>query len=155
VRQVLLNLLSNAAKFTEQGQIILEASRLALLDEEWIRLRVRDSGIGISPDQKDKLFQSFSQGDESTTRKYGGTGLGLAISQRFCQMMGGKITIQSEIGKGSTFTVGLPVHVVSSEEPAAPAIDMQLAEPPPAKDAELPAILVLNDDARVQELLGR
>src|SRR5262249_34121145 len=140
MRQVLLNLLSNAAKFTERGQITLEASRLALSDEEWVRLCVRDTGIGIAPDQKDKLFQSFSQGDESTTRKYGGTGLGLAISQRFCQMMGGKITVQSELGKGTTFIVDLPAHVVPGEEKAAPSIEMQLADHTPAKRAELPAI---------------
>jgi PAS domain S-box-containing protein len=155
VRQVLLNLLSNAAKFTQRGQITLEASRLALADGEWIRLRVRDTGIGIASDQKDKLFQSFSQGDESTTRKYGGTGLGLAISQRFCQMMGGKITVQSELGKGTTFIVDLPAHVVPCEEPAAPSIEMHLADSTPAKGAELPAILVLAHDVQVQELMQR
>ncbi len=108
VRQILFNLLGNAAKFTEGGAITLVAAQ----EREWIRFSITDTGIGIIPEQMWNLFETFTQADASTTRKYGGTGLGLAISQRFCQMMGGKIGVESEIGKGSTFTVRLPVKVV-------------------------------------------
>ncbi|MCC5899130.1 MAG: PAS domain S-box protein [Phormidium sp. BM_Day4_Bin.17] len=107
VRQVLLNLLSNAAKFTEEGTITLEVRR----GTETIRFRVIDSGIGMSEEQVRQLFEPFTQGDASTTRQYGGTGLGLTISRRYCQMMGGEITVESEVGQGSTFTVELPLMV--------------------------------------------
>jgi PAS domain S-box-containing protein len=107
VRQVLLNLLSNAAKFTEAGQITLEVTRQA----QTIRFRVVDTGIGMSEEQVRQLFEPFTQGDVSTTRQYGGTGLGLTISRRYCQMMGGEITVESELNHGSTFLVELPLMV--------------------------------------------
>lgn len=152
VKQVLLNLLSNAAKFTEEGLITLTVlrqergsskerkreSELAMvnspsltltdakvndyllsetsthsLTSDWIIFRVTDTGIGMTPDQIERVFQPFTQADNSTTRKYGGTGLGLAISQRFCEMMGGTITVESEIGVGSTFTFQLPILIES------------------------------------------
>jgi signal transduction histidine kinase len=109
VRQILFNLLSNAGKFTENGHIIVSANRERTASSEWIRFNISDSGIGMSPDQVANLFNDFSQGDASTTRKYGGTGLGLSISKRFCDLMGGQISVQSELGAGSTFTVHLPV----------------------------------------------
>ncbi|WP_427160015.1 ATP-binding protein [Aliinostoc sp. HNIBRCY26] len=116
MRQVLLNLLSNAAKFTTNGKIKLtvkndlqNASLEAPLG--MITFTVSDTGIGMSPTQQQQLFQPFIQGDTSTTKKYGGTGLGLAISRHFCQMMGGEILVQSQIGVGSTFTVHLPLTV--------------------------------------------
>jgi signal transduction histidine kinase len=108
VRQILFNLLSNAGKFTRNGKVGLSIRREMASSEQWVSFVVRDWGIGISPDYMEYLFQDFYQGDSSTTRKYGGTGLGLAISKRFCDMMGGKIAVQSELGKGSTFTVRLP-----------------------------------------------
>ncbi len=108
VRQVLLNLLSNACKFTERGRIGLEAGR----DGGWIVLRVRDSGIGMTPEQLGRLFEPFAQAEAATASKYGGTGLGLAITRRFCQLMGGEVTVASEAGRGSTFTVRLPATVV-------------------------------------------
>ncbi|MGH7673810.1 MAG: ATP-binding protein, partial [Gemmatimonadales bacterium] len=108
VRQILLNLLSNACKFTERGRIGLEATR----DGGWIVLRVRDSGIGMTPEQLGRLFEPFSQAEAATASKYGGTGLGLAITRRFCQLMGGDVTAASEPGRGSTFTVRLPATVV-------------------------------------------
>jgi PAS domain S-box-containing protein len=114
VRQVLLNLLSNACKFTEHGTITLEAARQTREGTTWVLFRVTDTGIGMTTEQIRHLFQAFVQADASTTRKYGGTGLGLAISQRFCQMMGGEITVESTVGQGSTFTIKLPadrVHV--------------------------------------------
>ena len=108
LRQALLNLLSNANKFTEHGSITVNAQQSQEHGRDWITVAVANSGIGMTPEQMGKLFQEFSQADASTTRKYGGTGLGLAISKRFCQMMGGDITVQSEPGQGSTFTIRLP-----------------------------------------------
>ena len=125
VRQVLLNLISNAAKFTSEGQITLDICLAQTLpwgeihpqhltvdpQSDYIAFQVRDTGIGITPEQQKQLFQPFTQGDASTTRRYGGTGLGLTISQRFCQMMQGHISVHSEQSKGSTFTVYLPLLV--------------------------------------------
>ena len=108
VRQVLFNLLSNACKFTEKGVISLDVSRRLQNGRDTISIIVRDSGIGMTPEQMKKLFQAFSQADASTTKKYGGTGLGLAISKRLCEMMGGSVSVESEPGKGSVFTVVLP-----------------------------------------------
>lgn len=128
IRQVLLNLLSNSAKFTTQGTITFEVSRdlswtpqpppnstlgesgdpLPMPPSPCIVFRVTDTGIGMSPEQMNQIFNAFTQADPSTTRKYGGTGLGLAISQRFCEMMGGEISVSSQVGVGSTFTVRLP-----------------------------------------------
>ena len=108
LRQALLNLMSNANKFTERGTINIDARQEQVNGRDWVTIAVADTGIGMTPEQMVKLFQEFSQADASTTRKYGGTGLGLAISKRFCQMMGGDITVESELGKGSVFTVRLP-----------------------------------------------
>jgi signal transduction histidine kinase len=111
IRQILLNLLSNACKFTENGDIFLSVHREPSEIGDWIIFRVRDTGIGINEEQQGRLFQPFTQADSSTTRKYGGTGLGLVISRRFCQMMNGDITVESEPGKGAIFTVRLPAQV--------------------------------------------
>jgi two-component system NtrC family sensor kinase len=108
LRQALLNLLSNANKFTEKGTITVDAWQREENGHDWITLSVADTGIGMTPEQMGKLFQEFSQASSSTASKYGGTGLGLVISKRFCQMMGGDITVESEPGKGSVFTVRLP-----------------------------------------------
>jgi signal transduction histidine kinase len=113
LRQALLNLMSNANKFTERGTITIHARQAQENDRDWVTIAVADTGIGMTPEQMGKLFQEFSQADASTTRKYGGTGLGLAISKRFCQMMGGDITVESEPGKGSVFTVRLPASAES------------------------------------------
>ena len=120
VRQALRNLLSNACKFTEQGVITLEVARDMMQGVAWMTFRVTDTGIGMAPEQLEKLFQAFVQADASTTRKYGGTGLGLAISQRFCQMMGGEITVESALGVGSTFTMRLPALTVDVQATAYP-----------------------------------
>ncbi len=114
VRQSLLNLLSNACKFTEMGAITLEATRAFYERIEWINFRVTDNGIGMTPEHLATVFDAFSQADPSMTRRYDGTGLGLAISQRFCQMMGGSITVESEWGEGSTFIIRLPRIVTAS-----------------------------------------
>jgi signal transduction histidine kinase len=108
VRQILLNLLSNAAKFTEQGVIQLDVSRDPQDDGDWLTFRVTDNGIGMSAEQLAHIFEAFTQADNSTTRKYGGTGLGLTISREFCQMLGGNISVESNPGHGSVFTVKLP-----------------------------------------------
>ena len=108
LRQALLNLMSNANKFTERGTITVAARQGQEDGRDWVIISVSDTGIGMSAEQMGKLFQEFSQADASTTRKYGGTGLGLAISKRFCQMMGGDITVKSEPGRGSAFTIRLP-----------------------------------------------
>jgi PAS domain S-box-containing protein len=118
LRQVLLNLLSNAAKFTEDGMITLsvgplEASTpdlLAQTQTDWVRFQIQDTGIGMTPEQLQRVFHAFMQADESTSRRYGGTGLGLALSQSFCHMMGGVISVESELGTGSTFTVDMPLN---------------------------------------------
>jgi signal transduction histidine kinase len=118
LRQALLNLMSNANKFTEKGTITIDASQGQQNARDWITLAVTDTGIGMTVEQMGKLFQEFSQADASTTRKYGGTGLGLAISKRFCQMMGGDITVESEPGRGSTFRIRLPRIVDAPKEMA-------------------------------------
>jgi len=119
LRQAMLNLMSNANKFTERGTITVNARQGQENGREWITIAITDTGIGMTPEQMSKLFQEFSQADASTTRKYGGTGLGLAISRRFCQMMGGDITVESEPGRGSTFTIRLPRLVEGPKEGAA------------------------------------
>jgi signal transduction histidine kinase len=118
LRQALLNLMSNANKFTERGTISIDARHAQNNGRDWITIAVADTGIGMTPEQMGKLFQEFSQADASTTRKYGGTGLGLAISKRFCEMMGGDITVASEVGRGSTFTIRLPMMADASKAPA-------------------------------------
>jgi two-component system, NtrC family, sensor kinase len=107
LKQILLNLLSNACKFTKEGEVALRVRKVAD-GREWVELAVADSGIGMTAEQQAKLFQDFSQADSLTARRYGGTGLGLAISRKLARMMGGDVTVASELGKGSLFTVRLP-----------------------------------------------
>jgi signal transduction histidine kinase len=111
LKQILFNLIGNSGKFTHNGQVTLHVCRLAKEHRNWLRIRVQDTGIGISNEDQKKLFQIFAQADGSTTRKYGGTGLGLAITQRFVHMMGGKITVESTLGCGSTFELELPAEL--------------------------------------------
>jgi PAS domain S-box-containing protein len=174
VRQTLFNLLSNAAKFTHEGRIDLSVSPLVRDGVPCLAFRVADSGIGMTPAQVGKLFQAFVQADASTTRKYGGTGLGLAISRKFCQLMGGDITVSSEVGKGTVFTAILPLRVpepAATQAPfaaGAPALTTAAPEtaasrPPlggaPASGAPVPAdaplVLVVDDDPAVVDLLSR
>ncbi len=111
VRQVLFNLLSNAVKFTERGHITLTISHEYHSGKAWIFFSVADTGIGINPEQMGRLFQAFSQVHHNTFHHYGGTGLGLALSRQLCQMLGGDITVESETGKGSVFSVCLPADI--------------------------------------------
>jgi len=113
VRQVLFNLLSNSAKFTEGGTITLNVGRQER--ESTIRFAIRDTGIGMTEEQLGRLFEAFSQANAETSRKYGGTGLGLALSREFCRLMGGDISVESEDGNGSTFTVTLPITCTDRE----------------------------------------
>ena len=156
VRQCLFNLLSNASKFTEKGTIRLRVSREASAGRDLLCFQVSDSGIGMTPEQLGKLFQAFSQADASTTRKYGGTGLGLALTRRFCQMMGGDVTVTSELGQGSTFSLQLPAEVPEPAEPITIA-----ASPPPKEAANIAVapqdgretILVVDDEATAREIM--
>jgi len=107
LKQILLNLLSNACKFTKQGEVALRARRV-VDGRDWIELAVADTGIGMTPEQQAKLFEEFSQADAATAQRFGGTGLGLAITRKLARMMGGDVTVTSEPGKGSVFTVRLP-----------------------------------------------
>jgi two-component system, NtrC family, sensor kinase len=150
VRQALFNLLSNACKFTDRGTISLAVTRETIGDQDWIVFSVGDTGIGMTPEQLARLFEAFSQADAATTRKYGGTGLGLALSRRLCRMMGGDVTVESEAGRGSTFTIRLPAHVAeAAEEPVAPG---------PLGDHMPPGVgtvLVIDDEATVRDLMQR
>jgi signal transduction histidine kinase/CheY-like chemotaxis protein len=119
IRQSILNLISNASKFTDHGTISLKISSERDNSRGWVVYSISDTGIGMTPEQVDKIFTEFTQADASTTRKYGGTGLGLAISKRFCEMMGGDIYVSSEPGKGSTFTLRIP-RVVPVPKAATP-----------------------------------
>jgi CheY-like chemotaxis protein len=165
VRQTLFNLLSNASKFTERGVISLEVGKNGERSSDLnaslstLNFIVSDTGIGMTPGQLAKLFQAFTQADASTSRKFGGTGLGLAISRKFCQLMGGDITVQSQAGKGSTFTVVLPREVQdltsqtkfltrSEAEKSGP---LSLTTP----DPRLPTVLVIDDDASARDLMQR
>jgi adenylate cyclase len=109
LRQVLFNLLSNACKFTKEGEVTLKARRVAD-GHDWIELAVADSGIGMTAEQQTKIFEEFTQADSSTAQRFGGTGLGLAITRKLARMMGGDVTVASEPGKGSVFTVRLPAQ---------------------------------------------
>ena len=166
VRQCLFNLLSNAAKFTERGDVALRAHRESILGlneatpREWIVVEVQDSGIGMSAGQVLKLFQAFTQADASTTRKFGGTGLGLALTRSFCQMMGGDITVHSEPDQGSTFTINIPVLVnadwTSEREPflSAEAVMHPVVEL--VEDiAPQSCVLVIDDDPTQRDLMKR
>jgi len=112
LRQILINLLNNAVKFTEHGEVVLSVNAVEYESKPYLHFKIRDTGIGIPADRIDRLFQSFSQVDASTTRKYGGTGLGLAISKRLAEMMGGRMWVDSQVGVGSTF------HFTIQAEPA-------------------------------------
>ncbi len=161
VRQVLLNLLSNAAKFTEKGIVSLQVSRESDVTGSWVVFRVRDTGIGMTPEQTAKLFQAFTQADGSTMRKYGGTGLGLALSRKFCVMMGGDINVESAPGKGSTFVVRLPGDIENYD---GEATSIRLRLPGRRREESREAgvvaptgktLLVIDEDPAVRQLMER
>ncbi|HEX2909316.1 MAG TPA: ATP-binding protein [Chloroflexia bacterium] len=156
LRQALFNLLSNATKFTENGSIRLRVERKVEDSREWYCFSVQDSGIGMTAEQMGKLFQDFSQADASTTRKYGGTGLGLAISRRFCQMMGGDISVTSRLGEGSCFTIVLPAQVRDGKAIAENAEETDRLSP--VLESSAPVILVIDAEdssvVRIQQALS-
>ncbi|MDQ7825212.1 MAG: response regulator [Candidatus Eremiobacteraeota bacterium] len=154
IRQCMLNLISNAAKFTENGAITLKVSREYHEEGDWIHLSVSDTGIGMTEEQLGRLFQSFSQADASTAKKFGGTGLGLAISRRFCRMMGGEVTVTSRPGEGSTFTMRIPSKV--SDPRAKPAIEPQSCGIQQGSlESSAATVLIIDDDPAARELLQR
>ena len=148
VRQVLLNLLSNASKFTENGTIDLEVQRTHGDVTDWITFRVTDSGIGMTAEQMTRLFETFSQADATTARRFGGTGLGLAISRRISQRMGGDITVESRFGEGSTFTVRLPSTLLATDGLGS-AATLGIPEGSGA------SVLVIDDDPNARSLMRR
>jgi len=160
VRQCLFNLLSNACKFTEDGTIRVTASRQRTAGREWVLFRVSDTGIGMSPAQIERLFQAFAQAEASTTRRFGGTGLGLTISRQFARMLGGDVTVSSELGEGSTFTLVLPVEAESSGEISGTAgnesvpldVYRETATPRPEPHGR---VLVIDDDPAARDLFVR
>lgn len=152
LRQILLNLLSNAAKFTENGTITIQVSRENLDQNDWIIFRVSDTGIGMTDEQKSKVFQAFSQADTSVTRKFGGAGLGLVISKRFCQMMGGTISFDSQPGKGSIFCVRL--LAVPPDVKKDPGFDL-MADIAYQRSSANGIVLVIDDDRSARDLMVR
>jgi PAS domain S-box-containing protein len=149
LRQVLLNLLSNASKFSESSLITLAVEHAAgEADGGVVRLAVRDRGIGMTAEQMGRLFEAFAQAEDSTSKRFGGTGLGLVISRRFCRMMGGDITVTSEPGAGSTFLVTLPVRVEAVVPEAA-------AVPAAAGSGTAGVVLVIDDAPEMHDLLRR
>ncbi|TMJ95406.1 MAG: response regulator, partial [Alphaproteobacteria bacterium] len=145
LRQILLNLLSNACKFTKQGEVTLHVKKV-VNGRNWIEFAVADTGIGMTPVQQAKLFEEFTQADSSTARQYGGTGLGLAITRKLARMMGGDVTVTSEPGKGSVFTVRLPGSA-----------DSKTRSSPGSGGRHSPnadCVLVIDDDATARELIA-
>jgi signal transduction histidine kinase/ActR/RegA family two-component response regulator len=166
LRQAIFNLLSNAAKFTQNGQITLSATREMRQSGQWIRIAVTDTGVGISKEQQANLFSNFAQANASIAAKFGGTGLGLSLSQNLCRLMGGLITVDSEVGKGSCFTIHLPAGTPVEDGEAAmlkdAAADQRerskgysgLAQPA-AGSGKLEKILLVDDDRAFLELAER
>jgi CheY-like chemotaxis protein/two-component sensor histidine kinase len=170
IRQILFNLISNAAKFTEQGKITLSAKADTIGDMPAVQLAVKDTGIGIPEDKLEHIFSEFSQADESTTRNYGGTGLGLALTKRFCEMMGGGIHVESTVGQGSSFIVTLPKRLIKQHS----GLEQEASVEVPSQDESQPGtksepsleqsiedhgagntVLVIDDEASARELLKK
>jgi len=172
-RQTLINVLGNAAKFTHDGKVTLsvdrEMSPIDGVSSGWVIIRVKDTGIGISDEQQAGLFKAFTQADTSTTREYGGTGLGLAISRSICRLMGGDLTVKSQLGRGSEFCIRIPAHVASNEQLLTEEDNIIRDNLPAPEDQRLSnqgtynverrervaTILVIDDDESVADLLKR
>jgi len=157
-RQIVLNLLSNACKFTENGEVSVDVRIEGVETGEQMILEVSDTGIGMTPEQMEKLFEEFSQADSSTTRRFGGTGLGLAISRRLARMMGGDIEVTSEPGEGSTFKAWLPRTAVLRGLTVDGLPDVTPVEEPPRigpGTGDGNRVLVVDDDHTARELMRR
>jgi signal transduction histidine kinase/CheY-like chemotaxis protein len=152
VRQILFNLISNASKFTQNGAIQLTVNGEKKSGNDWVYFKVSDTGIGMTPEQLGRLFQAFGQADSSVTSKYGGTGLGLAISRHFSHMMQGDITVESEYGKGTSFTVALPRNISLSKEP-----ERELGEAVASngQNSYQSTLLVIDDDLTTHDLMQK
>jgi signal transduction histidine kinase/CheY-like chemotaxis protein len=150
LRQAALNLLSNAAKFTKDGRIVMSVTRRRGRGGDWLQLSVRDTGIGIARENLSKLFQNFSQAEAWTASKYGGTGLGLALTQKLCRLMGGDVTVESELGQGSCFTIKLPASLAETVERRSAAAAAQ-----PEGTSRRDVVLVVDDDPAVLDLMQR
>ncbi len=158
VKQALINLLSNASKFTENGTITLDVQKRYENDMDWLTFKVSDTGIGMTKEQIDSVFKEFTQADASTTRKYGGTGLGLTISRRFCQMMGGDITVESIPDHGTTFTIIVPVDVAEptgNEDRITSGIELPEALTQAQMQSGTNTVLIIDDDPAVRDLVSR
>ena len=171
-RQMLFNLISNAAKFTENGTITLAGEKYEDRGSDWVRFSVSDTGIGIPADKIEKIFQEFSQADETTTRNYGGTGLGLSLTRRFAQMMGGDIRVESKEGSGSSFTIEIPMKVTKRHEGLEAEANMDAADTNSVEASsqspsdhlqstlervqkDRPLVLVVDDELNARELLTK
>jgi len=151
LNQVILNLLSNAAKFTKEGLIRLTAERTS----DWLVIKVIDSGIGMTPEQLERIFDPFSQADATTTREFGGTGLGLSISRKLCEMMGGTLTAESRKDAGSTFTIRIPVEGSDQQENMQATTAATVDEIQAGQDDGTHCILVIDDDDDIRDLMQR
>ena len=150
VKQCLLNVLSNASKFTQNGKLTLAIERT---DRAMVQMTISDTGIGMNPEQLGRLFQAFSQADASTTKKFGGTGLGLAITRHFCRLLGGDISVASQVGKGSTFTIIIPDQAEGPPRPEAanePTVEQTTSS---HEDSASVTVLIVDDDAASRDLL--
>lgn len=154
LRQCLFNILSNACKFTENGTVTVDVLRESADEAEWINFKITDTGIGMTEEQVNKVFEAFSQADSSTTRKFGGTGLGLAITRRLCRMMGGDVTVKSEVNKGSTFAIRVPVDMRAREIPEQPA-ESEEAVDVGARPHGGQTVLVVDDQEAPRDLMTR
>ena len=169
VRQILLNLISNASKFTKKGKITVTVDNSSKNEIDWIDIEVNDTGIGMSAEQLSRVFEPFAQADSATTRKYGGTGLGLTITQRFCEMLGGSITVHSEPDLGSTFSIHLPAKISKEHTHAksgiAPAVNRNPYDAQQSRSIQrgggqerrdtISSILVIDDDPAISDLATR
>ncbi|MDP9139116.1 MAG: response regulator [Pseudomonadota bacterium] len=153
LRQCLINFLSNAAKFTENGKVTLTASRSQRDGRDWFAVTVMDTGIGMTPEQLQKLFERFSQADASTTRRYGGSGLGLAITRAFARMLGGEVEVASVYGKGTAFTINLPAEL--DEAAIEQGSGAAAGEAKTSPDSAAGCVLIVDDDPSTRDLLAR
>lgn len=154
-KQLLLNLLSNASKFTENGDIYLNLKSDFIENKNYIKFIISDTGIGIKTEQMKNLFKEFSQADNSTTRKYGGTGLGLVLTKKFCEMMGGEINVESEYGKGTKFSVIIPKEILGKQAKAPQKNYDKLSIYTNVTSEKQNTVLVIDDDYNVRDMMYR
>jgi signal transduction histidine kinase/DNA-binding response OmpR family regulator len=157
LRQCLLNLMSNACKFSENGVVSLSAQNVMVSGEEWLSFEVSDTGIGMTPEQLDKVFKEFTQAEGDTTAKFGGTGLGLSITKQLIEMMGGTVSADSTVGKGSTFRLRVPNHVkeIEAKQGLTFQEDSNTEQDWGENKLGLKKVLVIDDDINVHELVRR